>query len=108
MFRPKIPAMFLQSLFITEEMIARPAKTFLNLSAAAIHLQVSIITDSLLRWDVEQASQIAFRQDFFLFIGRILDPILQGRPISHSGNQLVARPDRPDPGGRPRQDQIPR
>src|SRR5450432_4896269 len=46
-------------------MITRPAKSFLNLSAAAIHLQVSINTDSLLRWDVKQASQIAFRQDFF-------------------------------------------
>jgi len=31
------------------------SKTFLNLCAAVIHLKIFINTDSLLRWDVEQA-----------------------------------------------------
>jgi hypothetical protein len=40
---------------ITEQIRARPAKTFLLVCAAAIHLQSFNNSHPLLRWDVEQA-----------------------------------------------------
>ena len=42
--------------------------------------------------DVEQAEQIASRQDFFYQQAVVFDPVAQDRPIFHLGNQLVARP----------------